>query len=210
MEHQIEPKHSKKYTKLLEELRQSFVSAANMAVKLYEQGKKDGLSNEEIRKDIEITLDGIVKERRLSGILPAELTRSYIQAITSNSAMITEETNNQTKEEMTAWGEIRHQVLDRIKKTGSSNNKLQRKSKSKSKKVNPQQSIALIASIIIIIIAIGGLSLVYNVFAQNQSQNQSQNQNNLTTYENKELGFTFDYPNTWHNEYDAYEAQLNN
>ena len=91
MEHQIEPKHSKEYTKLLEELRQSFVSAANMAVKLYEQGKKDGLSNEEIRKDIEITLDGIVKERRLSGILPAELTRSYIQAITSNSAMITEQ-----------------------------------------------------------------------------------------------------------------------
>ena len=167
MEHQIEPKHSKEYTKLLEELRQSFVSAANMAVKLDEQGKKDGLSNEEIRKDIEITLDGIVKERRLSGILPAELTRSYIQAITSNSAMITAETNNQTKEEMTAWREIRHQVLDRIKKTGSSNNKLQRKSKSKSKKVNPHQSIALIASIIIIIIGIGGLSLVYNVFAQN-------------------------------------------
>lgn len=49
MEHQIEPKHSKEYTKLLEELRQSFVSAANTAVKLYEQGKKDGLSNEEIR-----------------------------------------------------------------------------------------------------------------------------------------------------------------
>lgn len=100
----------------------------------------------------------------------------------------------------------RHQVLDRIKKTGSSNNKLQRKSKSKSKNVSPQQSIALIASIIIIIIAFGGLSLVYNVFAQNQSQNQ----NNLTTYENKELGFAFDYPNTWHNEYDAYEAHLNN
>ena len=205
-----EPLHFKVYTKLLEELRQSFVSAANMAVKLYEQGKKDGLSNEEIRKDIEITLDGIVKERRLSGILPAELTRSYIQAITYNSAMITAETNNQTKEEMTAWREIRHQVLDRINKTGSSNNKLQRKSESKSKKVSPQQSIALIASIIIIIIAIGGLSLVYNVFAQNQSQNQSQNQNNLTTYENKELGFAFYYPNTWHNEYDAYEAQLNN
>jgi hypothetical protein len=157
MEHQIEPKHSKEYTKLLEELRQSFVNAANMAVKLYEQGKKDGLSNEEIRKDIEITLDGIVKERRLSGILPAELTRPYIQAITSNSAMTTAETNNQTKEEITAWREIRHQVLDRIKKTGSSSNKLQRKSKSE-KGITPQQSIALIASIIIIIIAIGGLA----------------------------------------------------
>jgi hypothetical protein len=157
MEHQIEPKHSKEYTKLLEELRQSFVSAANMAVKLYEQGKKDGLSNEEIREDIEITLDGVFNERRLGGIMPIELTRSYVQAITSNSAMITAETSNQTKEEMTAWREIRHKVLDRIKKTGSSNNKLQ--SKSKSKKVSPQ-SIALIASIIVIIIAIGGLSLV--------------------------------------------------
>jgi hypothetical protein len=158
MEHQIEPKHSKEYTKLLEELRQSFVSAANMAV-LCEQGKKDGLSNEEIREDIEITLDGVVNERRLSGIMPIELTRSYVQAITSNSAMITAETNNQTKEEMTAWREIRHKVLDRMKKTGSSNNKLQPKSKSKSKKVSPQ-SIALIASIIVIIIAIGGLRLV--------------------------------------------------
>jgi hypothetical protein len=135
-----------------------------MSVKLYEQG---GLSNEEIRKDIEITLDGIVKERRLRGILPAELTRSYTQAITSNSAITAgTETNNQTKEEMTAWKEIRHQVLDLIKKTGSSSNKLQSKSKSKSKKViTPQQSIALIASIIVIIITIGGLGLVYNVFA---------------------------------------------
>ncbi len=188
MEHQIEPKHSKEYTKLLEELRQSFVGAANMAVKLYEQGKKDGLSNEEIREDIEITLDGVFNERRLSGIMPIELTRSYVQAITSNSAMITAETNNQKKEEMTAWREIRLKVLDRIKKTSSSNIKLQRKSKGKSKKVSPQ-SIALIASIIVIIIAIGGLSLVYNVFAQNQSQNQI----NLTTFENKELGFAFDF-----------------
>ena len=184
----IEPKRSEEYSKLFEELRNSFVSAANMAVKLYEQGKKDGLSNEEIRKDIETTLDVKVKERRLRGILPAELTRSYTQAITSNSAIIAgTETNNQTKEEMTAWKEIRHQVRDRIRKTGSSSNKLQSKSKSK-KEITPQQ-IALIASIIIIIIAIGGLGLVYNVFAQNQSQNQ----NNLTTYENKELSFAFDF-----------------
>ena len=161
-----------------------------MVVKLYEQGKKDGLSSEEIRKDIETTLDVIVKERRLRGILPAELTRSYTQAITSNSAIIAgTETNNQTKEEMTAWKEIRHQVRDRIIKTGSSSNKLQSKSKSKSKKEITPQQIALIASIIIIIIAIGGLGLVYNVFAQNQSQNQ----NNLTTYENKELSFAFDF-----------------
>jgi hypothetical protein len=72
-----EPKRSKEYSNLLEELKQAFVSAANVAAKLYEQGKKDGLSNEEIRRDIEITLDGIVKERRLREILPLELKRPY-------------------------------------------------------------------------------------------------------------------------------------
>jgi hypothetical protein len=153
----IEPKRSEEYSKLLKELRNSFISAANMSAKLYEQGKKDGLSNEEIRKDIEITLEGIVEEGRLKRILPAELTRSYTQAITSNSAIIAgTETNNQMKEEMTAWKEIRHQVLDRIKKTGS-NSKSKSESESK-KRITPQQSIALIASIIIIIIAIGGLA----------------------------------------------------
>jgi hypothetical protein len=156
----IEPKRSEEYSRLLKELRNSFVSAANMSVKLYEQGKKDGLSNEEIRKDIEITLEEIVKERRLKGILSAELTRLYTRAITSNSAIIAgTETNNQTKEEMSAWKEIRHQVRDRIEKLGSGNDILRSKGKSKSKKrITPQQSIALIASIIIIIIAIGGLT----------------------------------------------------
>ena len=73
---------SEEYTRLLVELRNSCVSAAQMAVKLYEQGKKDGLSNEEIRNDIEIALDGVVKERRLREILPAELKRSYTHALT--------------------------------------------------------------------------------------------------------------------------------
>lgn len=83
-----EPEHSEEYTKLLEELRHSFVSATNMAVKLYEQGKKNGLSNEVIRKDIEMTLEGIIKERRLREILPAELKRSY--NVTVNSTLIAE------------------------------------------------------------------------------------------------------------------------
>ena len=61
-----------------------------MAVKLYEQGKKDGLSNEVIRKDIVTTLEGIVKERRLRKILPAELKRSYTHALTSDSALSAE------------------------------------------------------------------------------------------------------------------------
>ena len=60
---------SAEYTRLLTELKNSFVSAANMATRLYDQGKKDGLSNEVIRHDIEKALEGVVKERRLRMIL---------------------------------------------------------------------------------------------------------------------------------------------
>lgn len=134
----IEPKRSEEYVGFLKELKHAFVSAANVAVKLYEQGKKDGLSNEAIRKDIETTFDGIVKERRLGEILPAELKRSYTQAPNSDSA---------------------------IRKADVGSSKLQCKNKS-NKVLTPQQSVALIASIIIIIIAFGGLGLVYNVFAR--------------------------------------------
>jgi hypothetical protein len=132
---EMEPKRSEEYSKLLEELKQAFVSAADVAVKLYEQGKKDGLSNEAIRKDIETTFDGVVKERRLREVLPVELKRS--SALTFDSA---------------------------FRKADVSSNKLQHKNKS-NKVLTAQQSVALIASIIIIIIAFGGLGLVYNVFA---------------------------------------------
>ena len=176
----IEPKRSEEYVGFLKELKHAFVSAANVAVKLYEQGKKDGLSNEAIRKDIETTFDGIVKERRLGEILPAELKWSYTQAPNFDSA---------------------------IRKADVGSSKLQRKNKS-NKVLTPQQSVALIASIIIIIIAFGGLGLVYNVFAQNHNHNQNQTQSNLTIYENKEHRFAFDYPALWHNEYDANEARL--
>jgi hypothetical protein len=75
---------------------------------------------------------------------------------------------------MTNWKEIRHQVQDRIRNVGSSS-KLQRKNKGegegKSKKeITPQEAVALIASIIIIILAIGGLGIVYNVFAQQEDE----------------------------------------
>ena len=133
----MESKRSEEYSKLLEELKQAFVSAADVAVKLYEQGKKDGLSNGAIRKDIETTFDGIDKERRLREILPAELKRSYTNALTFDSV---------------------------LRKADVGSNKLQRKNKS-NKVLTPQQSVALIASIIIIIIGFGGLGLVYNVFA---------------------------------------------
>jgi hypothetical protein len=67
---------------------------------------------------------------------------------------------------MTAWREIRHQVIDRIREVGSSS-KRQQKSKSKNRKgITPQQTVAIIASIVIILTALGGLGLIFNVFAQ--------------------------------------------
>ena len=158
----IEPTHSEEYTKLLKELRNSFVNAANVAVKLYEQGEKDGLSNEAISKDIETTFDGIVEERRLKEILPTELKRSYTHTLTFDSA---------------------------LRKADISSNKLQRRNKS-NKVLTPQQSVALIASIIIIIIAFGGLGLVNNVFGTTGFQ----------TYENPDYQVSIDYPTTWKTE----------
>lgn len=88
----------------------------------------------------------------------------------------------------------KHQALIRVR----------RQPKSRSENViAPQQTIVIAGSIVGILMVLGGLGLVYNVFAQ------SQNQNLTATYENKELGFAFDYPATWHDQYDAYEAKLN-
>lgn len=83
---------------------------------------------------------------------------------------------------MTAWKEIRHQVLDRIRNGVRSIGRQQQllhrvtvdnKSKSKKerskrrkKEITPQEMVAIIASIMIIIMAYGGLGLVFNVFAQ--------------------------------------------
>jgi hypothetical protein len=72
---------------------------------------------------------------------------------------------------MTDWKEIRHQVQHRIRNTVSRNSgkgKGEGKSKRKSKKkeITPVEAIVLIASIVIIIMALGGIGLVYNVFAQ--------------------------------------------
>ena len=42
-----------------------------------------------------------------------------------------------------------------------------------------------------------------------QSHNDTE-VNNMVTYENREHGFAFEFPATWHNQYDASEAELNN
>lgn len=64
---------SNEYTQLLEELKDSITKTGDIAIRLYEQGKKDGLPNDAIRKDIELTLEGVIKERQLRKILPLEL-----------------------------------------------------------------------------------------------------------------------------------------
>lgn len=78
------------YLELLDELKHSFVRAGDMVIKLYEQGKRDGLTNDIIRNDIVEALDGIVKERRLRDLLPLELKRGYHKKVKDNSAIIAE------------------------------------------------------------------------------------------------------------------------
>ena len=93
-----EPKRSDEYLRLFKELKQSFISADKMVIKLYEQGKRDNLPNHIMRKDIEIALDGIVKERRLRELLPLELKRSYTISKDNDSAMSAELDNPYSKD----------------------------------------------------------------------------------------------------------------
>jgi hypothetical protein len=84
---------SAEYLLLLQELKASIVNVTELAVKLYEQGKSEGLPNKVIRVDIEEALQGIIQERRLRQILPLPLKRAYniTNDITSvNSATIAE------------------------------------------------------------------------------------------------------------------------
>ncbi len=88
----IVPNRSNEYLALIADLKHSISSAVDIASQIYEQGKRDGLSNEIIREDIELALDGVIKERQLRNVLPLELKRSYSTATTSNdnSAIIAE------------------------------------------------------------------------------------------------------------------------
>ena len=67
---------------------------------------------------------------------------------------------------MTNWKGIRHQVLDRLRNARSSSKRKGKRKDKRKKEIMPQEAVALTASIIIIIMALGGISLVYNVFAQ--------------------------------------------
>ena len=72
-----------------------------------------------------------------------------------------------TSAKMTVWETIRHQLMDLEGKMYSGRRRhVWRMSKSQGRKeVTPQQTVALIGSIVIILMALGGLGLVYKVFA---------------------------------------------
>lgn len=107
------PSRSLEYTRLIEELKECIVSTTAAAQRLYEQGKKDGLSNEVIRKDIELALGGIVKERRLREILPPQLKHvskvrkpvlRHLSAANTENKITTAELNEQEESIKTEYG----------------------------------------------------------------------------------------------------------
>jgi hypothetical protein len=61
-----------------------------MVLRLYEQRKKDGLEDHVIRKDIEASFNGVLTERRIRGLLPLELKRSYTVKPKANSEIISD------------------------------------------------------------------------------------------------------------------------
>jgi hypothetical protein len=83
---------SNEYIQLFKELRESFTGHVDIAKRLFEQGKKDGLADDLIRKDIEAALAGVVKSRQLRNILPFQLKRKYTlpQLPDGNSTIIAE------------------------------------------------------------------------------------------------------------------------
>ena len=66
-------KRPPEYLHAIEELKKSFVKSIEIVNRLRDLGLKYGLSKEEIRKDIELALEGVVKPRQLRSLLPLEL-----------------------------------------------------------------------------------------------------------------------------------------
>lgn len=63
----------KEYLDAIEELKKSFIRSIDIVNKLRDLGLKYGLSKEEVRRDIELALEGVVKPRQLRSLLPLEL-----------------------------------------------------------------------------------------------------------------------------------------
>jgi hypothetical protein len=102
----IKPTRSNEYIQLIQQLKDSFHAPIDIALKLFEQGKKDGLCNEVIREDIELALEGIIKERQLRNVLPLELKRKY--TVDPNSAMIAELREKYVREKYEAINKATH------------------------------------------------------------------------------------------------------
>jgi D-aminopeptidase len=66
-------KRPPEYLRAIEELKKSFVKSIEIVNRLRNFGLKYGLSKDEIRKDIELALEGVVKPRQLRSLLPLEL-----------------------------------------------------------------------------------------------------------------------------------------
>jgi hypothetical protein len=66
-------KRPQEYLNTIEELKKSFIRSIDIVNKLRDLGLKYGLTKEEIRRDIELALEGIVKPRQLRSLLPLEL-----------------------------------------------------------------------------------------------------------------------------------------
>src|SRR5215831_12974629 len=71
---------SSEYKQLLTELKNSPTGSYEIARRLLEQARRDGLDNDMIRKDIEFVLGDVMTSRHLRGILPLELKRKYTKA----------------------------------------------------------------------------------------------------------------------------------
>jgi len=66
-------KRPPEYLHAIEELKKSFVKSIEIVNRLRDLGLKYRLSKEEIRKDIELALEGVIKPRQLRSLLPLEL-----------------------------------------------------------------------------------------------------------------------------------------
>jgi hypothetical protein len=66
-------KRPPEYLHAIEELKKSFVKSIDIVNRLRDLELKYGLSKNEIRKDIELALEGVVKPRQLRSLLPLEL-----------------------------------------------------------------------------------------------------------------------------------------
>ena len=66
----LEPERPQEYLEAIEDLKKSFTRSIYGVHKLHDLGLKFGLNKQEIRRDFEQALEGIVKPRQLRNLLP--------------------------------------------------------------------------------------------------------------------------------------------